>query len=69
MSKSDLTIVINTFNSDEKIYSCLVQFTQTIKFYYWEFKQFTVKKLIEKDISNVTCELTGDNLDMQKVII
>ena len=67
MSKSDLTIVINTFNSDEKIYSCLDTIHSDYKILIIEnSNNLRFKELIEKRYSNVTCELTGDNLGYAK---
>ncbi len=67
MSKSDLTIVINTFNSDEKIYSCLNTIQSDYKILIIEnSNNLRFKELIEKRYSNVTCELTGDNLGYAK---
>ena len=67
MSKSDLTIVINTFNSDEKIYSCLDTIHSDYKILIIEnSNNLQFKKLIEKRYPNVTCELAGDNLGYAK---
>ena len=63
MSKKDLTIVINTFNSDEKIFSCLDSINCEFKILIIENssnKKF--KETIEKKYPNVDCELTGFNL-------
>ena len=67
MSKSDLTIVINTFNSDEKIYSCLDTIQSDYKILIIEnSNNLHFKKIIEKRYPNVSCELTGDNLGYAK---
>ena len=67
MSKSDLTIVINTFNSDEKIYSCLDTIQSDYKIHIIEnSNNLHFKKIIEKRYPNVSCELTGDNLGYAK---
>ena len=63
MSKNDLTIIINTFNSDEKIFSCLDSINCEFKILIIENssnKEF--KETIEKKYPNVDCELTGFNL-------
>ena len=63
MSKNDLTIIINTFNSDEKIFSCLDSINCEFKILIIENssnKKF--KETIEKKYPNVDCELTGFNL-------
>ena len=66
-NKNDLTIVINTFNSDEKIYSCLDSINQDYKILIIEnSKNIKFKEYIEKKYSNVFCELTGENLGYAK---
>ena len=63
MPRNELTIVINTFNSDEKIYSCLDSINCEFKILIIENssnKEF--KETIEKKYPNVDCELTGFNL-------
>ena len=66
-NKNDLTIVINTFNSDEKIYSCLDSINQDYKILIIEnSKNIKFKENIEKKYSNVVCELTGENLGYAK---
>ena len=66
-NKNDLTIVINTFNSDEKIYSCLDSINQDYKILIIEnSKNIKFKESIEKKYSNVFCELTGENLGYAK---
>ena len=55
-NKNDLTIVINTFNSDEKIYSCLDSINQDYKILIIEnSKNIKFKENIEKKYSNVVC--------------
>ena len=67
MSKTDLTIVINTFNSDEKIYSCLNTIHSDYKVLIVEnSNNFKFKESIEKRYSNVSCLLTGKNLGYAK---
>ena len=67
MSKNDLTIVINTFNSDEKIYSCLDSINQDFKILIIEnSNNLKFKSVIEKKYPNVLCELTGENLGYAK---
>ena len=66
-NKNDLTIVINTFNSDEKIYSCLDSINQDYKILIIEnSKNIKFKESIEKKYFNVFCELTGENLGYAK---
>ena len=67
MSMNDLTIVINTFNSDEKIYSCLNSIKQEFKILIVENSDnHRFKETIEKKYPNVLCELTGENLGYAK---
>ncbi len=67
MSKTDLTIVINTFNSDEKIYSCLNTIHSDYKVLIVENSNNSkFKELIEKRYPNVSCLLTGKNLGYAK---
>ncbi len=67
MSKTDLTIVINTFNSDEKIYSCLNTIHSDYKVLIVENSNNSkFKESIEKRYPNVSCLLTGKNLGYAK---
>ncbi len=67
MSKKELTIVINTFNSDEKIYSCIDSIDKDLNILVIENSNSNeFKKKIEKKYSNVSCELTGENLGYAK---
>ena len=67
MPRNELTIVINTFNSDEKIYSCLDSIKQDIKILIVEnSNNKNFKDTIERKYSNVVCELTGENLGYAK---
>ena len=67
MSLNDLTIVINTFNSDEKIYSCLDSIKQDFEILIVEnSNNLRFKEAIEKKYPNVICELTGENLGYAK---
>lgn len=63
MAKEDLTIVINTFKSDEKIYSCLNSISKEFNVLIIENSlDSKFKDTIEKKYSNVNCILTGENL-------
>ena len=54
MSRNDLTVIINTFNSDEKIYSCLDSINQDIKILIVEnSNNKNFKDTIERKYSNV----------------
>ena len=63
MPNQDITIIINTFNSDEKIFSCLESISPNISIIIIEnSNNIEFKKNIEKKYRNVKCELTGKNL-------
>ena len=63
MSNQDLTIIINTFNSDEKIFSCLESISPNISILIIEnSNNIEFKNNLEKKYQNVKCELTGKNL-------
>ncbi len=63
MFNQDLTIIINTFNSDEKIFSCIESISPNIGIIIIEnSNNIEFKNNIEKKYKNVKCELTGKNL-------
>jgi len=67
MLNTDITIVINTFNSDEKIFSCLDSIGLNTKIIMIEnSNNVEFKQNIEKSYSNVSCYLTGENLGYAK---
>ncbi len=67
MLNPSLTIVINTFKSEDIIFSCLETISPNFKVYVIEnSKNFEFKKKIEKIYSNVECILTGKNLGYAK---
>ncbi len=67
MSNKDITIIINTFNSDEKIFSCLDSIDKAFQILIVENSGNTLfKKDVENRYHNVTCELTYDNLGYAK---
>ena len=67
MAPNDITIVINTFNSEEQIFSCLDSIEQKFKVQIIEnSSNLEFKKKIEEKYSNVSCELTNDNLGYAK---
>ena len=63
MSIQDITIVITSFKSDEKINDCLNSINRECKVLLIENSNDTeFKKRIEKKFTNVECILTGENL-------
>ncbi len=67
MSKEDITIVINTFKSDEKINTCLESIDNSYKVILIEnSKNNEFKKQIESKYPNVQCYLSGENLGYAK---
>ncbi len=67
MSKEDITIVINTFKSDEKINICLGSIYSNYKVILIENSENTdFKNQIEANYPNVECHLTGKNLGYAK---
>jgi N-acetylglucosaminyl-diphospho-decaprenol L-rhamnosyltransferase len=67
MSKDDLTIIINTFNSDNKIYSCLDSINPDFKILVIENSvNLEFKQTIEKKYPNVLCVIAGKNLGYAK---
>ena len=67
MSKDDLTIIINTFNSDNKIYSCLDSINPDFKILVIENSvNLEFKRTIEKKYPNVLCVIAGKNLGYAK---
>ena len=67
MENKKITIIINTFKSDEKIHSCLDSISDEYKVVVVENSTNSeFKNKIEKKYSNVECILTGDNLGYAK---
>jgi len=67
MSISDITVIIASFKSGEKIKKCLNSIDRQVKVILVEnSNDINVKKNIEKEFSNVECILTGDNLGYGK---
>ena len=67
MTNKDLTIIITTFKSEDKIESCLNSIDPEIKVIIIENsnnKKF--KSNVEKKYSNIECVLTGENLGYGK---
>jgi len=63
MSIQDITIVITSFKSDEKIKDCLNSIDNKCKVLLIEnSNDIEFKKKIEKDFTNVECILTGENI-------
>ncbi len=67
MINKKITIIINTFKSEEKIHSCLNSISDKYKVVVVENSTNSeFKNKIEKKYSNVECVLTGDNLGYAK---
>jgi len=67
MSYDKITVVINTFNSEDKIRQCLNSIDSNIKIIIIEnSNNLSFKNEIEKEYSNVNCFLTGQNLGYAK---
>ena len=67
MSYDKITVVINTFNSEEKINQCLNSLDSKVKVIIIEnSNNENFKKEIEKKYLNVNCYLTGQNLGYAK---
>ena len=62
MESKDLTIVIVTFKSEEKIFNCLKSISDEISVIIVENSNDIIfKKKIEDHFGNVKCILTGEN--------
>jgi len=62
METNELTVIITTFKSENKIYSCLNSISSKIKIIVIEnSKNEKFKQKIESKYTNVQCFLTGDN--------
>ena len=67
MTYKDLTIIITTFKSEEKIRECLSSIDPKINVFIIEnSSSIEFKKDIESNFTNVSCELTNDNLGYGK---
>ena len=67
MSISNITVIIASFKSGEKIKKCLNSIDRQVKVILVENSNNTdFKKNIEKEFRNVECILTGDNLGYGK---
>lgn len=67
MTSNQITVVINTFKSEEKINLCLDSIGSNYKVIIIENSSSTdFKKKIEANYQNVTCYLTGENLGYAK---
>ncbi len=65
--EKELTIVINTFNSEDKINDCLSSLPTNHKVIVVEnSSNLNFKKKIEENYKNVECILTGENLGYAK---
>ena len=67
MRYDKITVVINTFNSEDKIRQCLNSINTSAKIIIIEnSKNLRFKDEIEKEFSNVNCFLSGQNLGYAK---
>ena len=67
MTYKDLTIIITTFKSEQKIRECLSSIDPEVNIILIEnSSSIEFKKDIESNFSNVSCELTNDNLGYGK---
>ncbi len=67
MSYDKITVVINTFNSEDKIRQCLNSIDTSVKIIIIEnSNNLSFKDEIEKEFSNVNCFLSGQNLGYAK---
>ena len=67
MSNNKITIVINTFKSEDKIHNCLKSIDNNFKVIVVEnSKNMNFKNELENKYSNVECVLTGENLGYAK---
>ena len=63
MSNKDITVIITTFKSDDKINQCLESIDKQTKVIVVENSDRTeFKEKIERDFTNVSCVLSGSNL-------
>ena len=61
-SKQDLTVIIVTFNSEDKIFECIESIPSDIDIYVVENSDNkNLKSILESKYSNVKCILTGSN--------
>lgn len=67
MNNRKITVVINTFKSEDIIFSCLNTISSNFKVFVIEnSNDIKIKKRIEQNYSNVECILTGENLGYAK---
>ena len=63
MSYKDITVIITSFRSGEKIKQCLSSIDKVVKVILVEnSKDIKFKENIETEFVNVECVLTGDNI-------
>ena len=67
MSYDKITVVINTFNSEDKIHQCLESIKPNIKIIIIEnSNNLSFKKDLESKYTNINCILSGENLGYAK---
>ncbi len=67
MDNKKITVVINTFNSEDKIYNCIDSISSELKVIVVEnSKNIELKNNLEKKYKNLECLLAGENLGYAK---
>ena len=67
MDNKKITVVINTFNSEDKIYNCIDSISSELKVIVVEnSKNIEFKNNLEKKYKNLECLLAGENLGYAK---
>jgi N-acetylglucosaminyl-diphospho-decaprenol L-rhamnosyltransferase len=67
MTENNITIIITSFKSDNKIYNCLDSINKKYKIIVIEnSKNSLVKKKLESKYPNLTCFIAGENLGYAK---
>ena len=67
MSNNELTVIINTFRSDEKIFSCIESIDQNVKIIVVENSNNSeFKNKLQNKYNNVDCYLANENLGYAK---
>ena len=66
-SYKDITVIINTFNSEDQIYLCLNSINRNVNVIIIENSaNYNFKRKVESEYSNVNCILANKNLGYGK---